>query len=475
MLLRVIGWLLLMEAGFMAIPLISSLFFDRTETMPFLISMVITAAAGGIFMSLRSDNHDMGQREAIVLTGLTWVVLSLFGMLPFLLCRTHFGITDAFFETMSGFTTTGASVMGTLTDVPRGILLWRCIIQWIGGLGIILFTLAVVPMLNNQGGIKLFNAEVTGITHDKLRPRVGYTAKSLWLIYIVLTVTLVILLAFSDMDFFDAVCYGLSTMSTGGFATTDMTLGQWATLYVKIVFILFMFIGGVNFALLYKTVTGKAGSLWKSDAFRWYLGLIGVAYALFCISIIIYGKVDSVIDVTIDPLFQAVSVISSTGIMEADFGSWGPLSVVVLLVLMFVGACAGSTSGGAKIDRIVVLLRFLKNEFYKMMHPKAVTTVIINGKGTSTPVVSKVLAFLFLYGLVIIVGTIALALLDVPLIESIFRCLSAISNTGLDTGQATSFAMMPDAAKWLLALIMLTGRLELYTILLLFTPWFWRK
>ncbi len=475
MLLRIIGWLLLMESGFMAIPLIVSFFFDQSETVPFLISTVTTAGVGFIFMSLRTDNHDMGQREAIVLTGLTWVVLSLFGMLPFLLCHNSFGVTNAFFETMSGFTTTGASVIQTLSDVPRGILLWRCIIQWIGGLGIILFTLAVVPMLNNQGGIKLFNAEVTGITHDKLRPRVGYTAKSLWLIYIILTISLIVLLAFSDMDIFNAVCYGLSTMSTGGFPTSDMTLGQWATLYVKIVFMIFMFIGGVNFSLLYKSVTGKVGSVWKNDAFKWYLGIIVLAYVLFSISILVSGKVDTVSDLTVDPLFQAISLVSSTGIMEADFASWGPLSIIVLLVLMFVGACAGSTSGGAKIDRIVVLLRFLKNEFYKMMHPKAVTTVIINGQGTTTALVSKVLAFLFLYGLVIIVGTVVLVLLDVPLVESLFRCLSAISNTGLDTGTEITYCSMPDLAKWVLALIMLIGRLELYTILLLFTPWFWRK
>ena len=478
MLLRVIGWLLMIEAGFMLIPLVVGLIYGEHETLAFVLSLGITAVAGGGMMSLRPKSREMGKREAILLTGMTWVILSLFGMFPFLFSHTHLNVTDAFFETMSGFTTTGASVLNSLDGVSKAVLLWRCVIQWIGGLGIILFTLAVVPMLNYQGGMQLFNAEVTGITHDKLRPRVSYTAKGLWMVYIALTALLILLLSFSKMDIFDAVCYGLSTMSTGGFSTSDMSIGEWNSLYVKIVVIIFMFLGGVNFTLIYRCVTGQGVKVWRNTVFRVYVGIVVVCYLLLCLNLVMRGLVRSVDDLTVDPLFQAVSIISSTGLTEPDFNDWGPLAVVVLIAMMFMGACAGSTSGGAKLDRLVVLFKFLKNEFYKMMHPNAVTTVCINGKGTSYTIVQKVLAFLFLYAIVIIVGAVTLIILGLPLSDSFFCALSAISNTGLGTditGIGGNFALLPPAAKWILAFIMLIGRLELYTILLLFTSSFWRK
>lgn len=478
MLLRVIGWLLMVETGFMIIPCLVGLLYGEHSTVDFLICIGITGGVSAILMSLKPKSREMGKREAIMLTALTWVILSLFGMLPFLLCGTHLNVTDAFFETMSGFTTTGASVLNTLTDVPHSILLWRCIVQWIGGLGIILFTLAVVPMLNYQGGMQLFNAEVTGITHDKLRPRISYTAKGLWTVYIILTATLTILLAFSKMDIFDAVCYGLSTMSTGGFSNSDMSLEDWNSLYIKSVMMIFMFLGGVNFALLFSVAQGKFKSLLKNDALRWYLIIILVCYLAFCLNIFLHGLGHEVEDYTIDPMFQVISILSSTGLTEPDFQNWGSLSIVVLIIMMFMGACAGSTSGGAKIDRFIVMFKFIRNEFYKMMHPNTVTTVCINRKGTGRDVVNKTLAFLFLYVIVIVIGGVVLVLLGMEAKDGFFCCLSAISNTGLGTattGISGNYALVPPLAKWVLSFIMLTGRLELYTILLLFTPTFWKK
>ncbi len=478
MLLRVIGWLLMIEAGFMVVPCVVGVIFNEGSWVQFLICIGVTAVAGGIMMSLRPTSREMGKREAILLTGMTWVILSLFGMIPFLICGTHLSVTDAFFETMSGYTTTGATVLNSLTGVPKSILIWRCVVQWIGGLGIILFTLAVVPMLNYQGGMQLFNAEVTGITHDKLRPRVSYTAQGLWLVYIILTVILTILLALSKMDTFDAVCYGLSTMSTGGFSNSDMSIGDWDSMYIKIVMTVFMFLGGVNFALIYKIATGHFRHSLRNDALKAYLWMIAVCYAIFCLNTLVTGRFTSAADLTIDPLFQTISILSSTGLTEPDFYEWGPSSMVVLIVMMFMGACAGSTSGGAKIDRFIVLFKFLKNEFYKLMHPGAITTVCINGKGTSYLTVQKTLAFLFIYVIVIMVGGMLLVLLGLPLKDSFFCALSAISNTGLGTnitGIGGNYAYVPDAVKWILSLIMLIGRLELFTILLLFMPSFWRK
>ncbi|MDE6339887.1 MAG: TrkH family potassium uptake protein, partial [Muribaculaceae bacterium] len=235
MLLRVIGYLLVIEALFMLIPIVIALIYKERAVLDFVISASVAGVSGFGMMMLRPKSKDMGKREAILLTALIWVILSFFGMVPFLLTGTHLTVTDAFFETISGFTTTGASVLDTLDGVPNSILAWRCVVQWIGGLGIILFTLAVVPMLNYSGGMQLFNAEVTGMTHDKLRPRVSFTAKGLWAVYIFLTVILIILLSFSDMDFFNAFCHGLSTMSTGGFSTSDMSINQWDSIYFRIV------------------------------------------------------------------------------------------------------------------------------------------------------------------------------------------------------------------------------------------------
>lgn len=478
MLARVIGWLLMIEAGFMVAPFVVGLCYGEGSAFRFLICIGITAGTGAGLMCLRGGSREMGKREAILLTGLTWVILSLFGMLPFMLCKTHLSVTDSFFETISGFTTTGSTTLNSLTGVPHSILIWRCIIQWIGGLGIILFTLAVVPMLNYQGGMQLFNAEVTGITHDKLRPRVSYTAQGLWFVYIGLTILLIILLSFSEMSVFDAFCYGFSTMSTGGFSSSDMSISEWNSYYIKTVMVIFMFLGGVNFALIYKGFTGKIRTAFRNDALKWYLIMILVCYLLLVANVIVKGLAHTVADVTIDPLFQTISILSSTGLTEPDFSDWGSLAVIMLVIMMFMGACAGSTSGGAKIDRFIVLFKFLKNEFYKLMHPNAVTTVCINGKGTPQAIVNKALAFLFIYITVIMAGGSILVMLGIPLRDSFFCALSAISNTGLGTdmtGIGGNYAYVPDAAKWVLAFIMLVGRLELYTILLLFIPSFWRK
>lgn len=478
LLLKLWGWLLLIESAFMLIPTITSFIYKEDATISFLGVTIFTALSGLLLKYIKTKSNDMGKREAILLTSSVWIVFTLFGMLPFLLVGTHDSITDAFFETMSGFTTTGASVLTSVESLPRGILIWRCIIQWIGGLGIILFTLAILPMLNNQGGIQLFNAEVTGITHDKLRPRISASAKGLWLVYIILTIILIVLLSFSEMTLFDSICHGLSTMSTGGFSTHDQSIGAWNSIYVKSVVCVFMFLGGINFSLLYKVSLGNFIDARKNDALKWYVLSILISYVLLVSSVCLNSSSTNLKDIFLDPLFQTVSIISSTGLTEPDFLNWGSVSVIILIIMMFMGACAGSTSGGAKIDRIIVLVKYLRNEFYKIMRPNAVTTVRINGRGTPTFIVQKTLAFLFLYILIIIIGGVLLSLCGLSLKDSFFCCLSAISNTGLgteSTGIANSYELIPDFGKWILSFIMLVGRLELYTILLLFTSFFWKK
>lgn len=478
MLLRVIGWLLMVLTGFMIFPFVASLIYDDSETIPILISMGVTFVSAMMMMGLKPKSRDMGKREAILLTSLIWVILSLFGMLPFLLYGSHPNVTNAFFETMSGFTTTGLSVLDSVEQLPHSLLLWRCLLQWIGGLGIILFTLAVIPMLNNKGGMLMFNEEVSGITHDKIRPRISNTAKSLWLIYISLTLLCIILLCLSKMNIFEAICHGLSTMSTGGFSTSDMHVHDWNSPYIIIILTIFMFIGGVNFNLIYLGMHGNVRSLFKNDPFRWFCFAILIGYVLFLFTMWRHDLIGNWFDAIVTPLFQSVSILTSTGLMVPEFEAWGPLAYIVMIIMMAVGGCAGSTSGGAKIDRFIVLSRFLKNEMYCTMYPTSVKAVKLNGKGITFERTMKVIAFISLYFIVILTGGLILSILGVSLEDSFFYSLSAISNggigSGLEEGQI-EFSMLPDAAKWILSFIMLTGRLEIYTVLLLFTKEFWKK
>ena len=475
---RVIGLLVVIEAAFMLIPMITSLIYGENDYKAFAITIGITLFVGALMMCIRPSRTEMGKREGFLLTALTWVVFSGFGMIPFLIGDSNMTISDAFFEAMSGFTTTGATVMASIDHFSNGIHLWRCLMQWIGGMGIILFTLAVVPMLNHSGGMQMFNAEVTGITRDKLRPRISQTAKGLWLVYVVLTMILVGLLWLGPMNFFDSVCHAFSTMSTGGFSTRNESIGAWDTPYVKSVVTLFMFLGGVNFALLFKAATGHVGELWKSEVFRTYVYVVAGMMVLFVASIVANNQVHDWQSVTIDPLFQIVSTITSTGLTVGNFENWGSFVIALTFLLMFFGASAGSTSGGAKIDRILFLVKNIRNEIYRCLHPNAICTVRVNGKVLSIELVNKVIAFLCIYVLLIVFGGIILTAIGIPLVDAFFSAFSCIGNTGLGagvTGYGGSYDIIPDMGKWVLALLMLMGRLELFTVLLLFSRTFWRK
>lgn len=478
MIVRVLGYLLFIEAGFMLIPLVTSLIYGEADALAFASGIGITAVLGLSMRLLPVKTKEMRKRDAIMLTALVWVAFSLFGMLPFLFSGCLGSITDAFFEAMSGFTTTGLSVFPTLDNLPHGILIWRCVSQWIGGLGIIIFTLAVLPMLNYSGGLQLFNAEVSGLTYYKLRPRVSSTAKGMWLVYIFLTFLSVILLLPSEMNLFESVCYSMSTMSTGGFAVSDAGIGAWNSHYIMGVLTVFMFLGGINFGLLFNAAHGNFKPLAVNDTFRWFIYIILAATAIMACCIAYTGRFDDAWDLTLLPLFQSVSVSSSTGIVTEGFRLWGPLATFVILFLMTVGACAGSTSGGAKIDRLIVVVKNVKNEFFRIIHPNAILSVHINKKGVPAWMLQKAMAFMLLYVIVIGVATVAMACMGLPLQESFFTVLEAITNTGLGVhtdGSVCSYGYLPSMAKYLLAFVMLAGRLELYTVLVLFSSAFWHK
>lgn len=332
--IRVIGLLVLIEAIFMLIPAATCLIYGESDYLAFLISIAATAVTGGLMMCVRPKTSSMKKREGFLLTSFTWIFFSAFGMLPFLLGNVDINVSDAFFESMSGFTTTGASVL-VVSQLSHGIILWRCLMQWIGGMGIILFTLAVVPMLNHSGGMQMFNAEVTGITHDKLRPRVSQTAKGLWAVYVVLTLLLFLFLLCGPMDTYESLCHAFSTMSTGGFSTRDESIGAWDSNYIDVVLIVFMFLGGVNFGLIYKAAHGEFKPLALNDSFKTYLRVIGLMMVGFVICILAHGQYNGWDSITIDPLFQIISTITSTGYTVNNFEAWGTTVLAMVFLMMF--------------------------------------------------------------------------------------------------------------------------------------------
>lgn len=479
MLLRVLGLLLIIESIFMLGPLAACLYYGEADWLCFALSCGFTLLSGLILIQfIRPSHSQMGKREGFLLTSTVWVVFSVFGMMPFIFCNTPISITDAFFEAMSGFTTTGASVLDSISHMSHGILLWRALMQWIGGMGIILFTLAVIPMLNRSGGMQMFNAEVTGITHDKLRPRISQTAKSLWLIYISLTVLLIMLLWAGPMTGFESICHAFGAISTGGFSTSEDSIEAWHSVYVKVVITVFMFLGGVNFGLMYKAVMGQWKQVRRNDVFRVYLCTVAVMLVLFVLSIIGAGAVRDSDDLWINPLFAIVSTITSTGYSVANFEKWGPFVLSLTFLMMFCGASAGSTSGGAKIDRVLFLVKNCRNEIFRCIYPNTIRPVKINGKVVSPDLVNKVIAFLCIYMILVCAGGTALTAMGLPPVDSFFSAFSCLSNTGLGagvTGYGSNYSLVPEAGKWLLSLLMLIGRLEIFTVLVLFVPGFWRR
>ncbi|MCM1111064.1 MAG: TrkH family potassium uptake protein [Clostridium sp.] len=480
MIFRVVGWLLLIEGGFMLAPMLTAILCREDVWLSFVITVAATFAAGAtLTFAIPRPRYDMGKRDGFLLTALVWVAFSLFGMLPFVMTPFDMPVTDAFFETMSGFTTTGATLLSDFEPLPKSVVLWRTLMEWIGGMGIIIFTLAVLPMLNYSGGVQMFNAEVTGITHDKLRPRVSETAKRLWGIYFMLTLILFLALWAGPLDFFESLCHSFSIMSTGGYVPDQMNPALWDSTYLELVAILFMFLGGMNFALIYSFLHGNLSALSRNDVFRYYLGIIGVMFLLFLADIVATGNATDLKSVTLYPLFMIVSMISSTGYVVGGFEHWGPFVGALTLMLMFFGACAGSTAGGAKIDRFVYLAKYIRNELYRGLHPNSVLGVRMNGKVVSPDLVNKVIAFLSLFVIVVVLGGTILCALGLPLYDSFFTSFSCMSNTGLmpgvTAGYGSTFEVVPAAGKWVLSLLMLTGRLEVFTVILLFTPNFWSR
>ena len=479
MVIKVIGWLLMVEACFMLFPMAVSWLYEEPDSVhAFAVSAAITFGSGMLMtFGTRPRRNTMFTRDGLLITAFVWVVFSAFGMIPFLLTKAHTSITDAYFETMSGFTTTGSTIFADVESLSHGLLLWRSLTQWIGGMGIILFTLAVLPMLNSQGGIRLFNAEVSGLSHDKLRPRISQTAKSLWMVYIVLTFAAFGLLILGPMGWFDALCHALSTVSTGGYSTKNASIGAWSSLYIYGVIAVFMFLGGTSFGLMYRSISQRT-HLWKSETFCWYAIMIIVVAGLVGTKMCLTDNQPDALHSFANAIFSVVTVMTSTGLTTIDYEQLGGFVSMAIFLLMFFGGMAGSTTGGAKIDRLILLIKSIRATFYNVLHPYTVTPIRINSRIVPAQVVNKSIAFLSVYLFVVIMGGVVLSVFDMPVYDSLFTSLSMTSNIGVGhggTGINGSFANLPDMCKWVLSFLMLVGRLEVYTVLIIFTKGFWKR
>lgn len=479
MVFKVLGQLLLVETAFMSLPLAVCLFNGEHDWLAFAATIAVTLAVGATTtFGIKPRSALLHRHDGLLLASLAWVMFSLFGMLPFMLCDTPLTASEAFFEAMSGFTTTGATVIRDVEVCSHGILVWRALTQWIGGLGIILFTLTFIPSLNNSGSLMMFHAEATGITHDKLGARIARTAKVLWALYTLLTILLITLLWLGPMTLFDSICHGFSAISTGGFSTRNQSIADFDSAYIKGVLTLFMLVGGVSFTLIITSVRNSWRSLWRDEVFRTYLTIIAVFYILMVVAVLRGGHATGWQSVTIDPIFHIVSALTSTGYSAGNWEGWGVMVLTLTMFMMYVGACAGSTTGGAKIDRLVFLLKNMRLVVRRYVRPRLLQSVSVAGNYISHEMAGEIIAFIFIYTLLIAMGGVMLVAQGFPIVDAFFSSLSCVSNNGLGagvTGITGSYDFLPESGKWMMSMLMLAGRLEIITLLAVFTRSFWRK
>lgn len=476
--INIIGFLILLTGFFMMLGIPFSIYYGDDDIAALFLSGISTVTIGISiwFVTRKTDRISLGKREGYLIVTLGWIIMSLFGTLPFIIHGSIPSFTDALFETVSGFTTTGASILKDVEVIPHGLLFWRSMTHWIGGMGIIVLSLAILPLLG-IGGMQLYQAEVAGPTKDKLHPRVSETAKRLWAIYVLLTFAEVIFLLFGGMNLFDSLCHSFGTLATGGFSTKTLSIAYYNSPYIEYVVIVFMFIGGTNFTLHYLALHGKLTSYWKDDEFKFYLKLILLVVIPLTIYLAFFnsfGIENAFRKVT----FSVLSILTSTGFATSDYELWASFTSTLFLILLLFGACAGSTSGGVKMIRYQLLIKNSFAEIKKLLHPNAVIPVRHNGKSVSSDIIFKIAAFVLLYLAIFVLGSLALSITGMDLKSSMGSVAACMANIGPGlgtTGPTLNYSEVPVFGKWLLSFLMLLGRLELFTVLIIFTPYFWKK
>ena len=476
--LKIIGLLIFFFGLTMVFSALVGLYYRDTSLIPLVNSMAITVAAGLLLYLLfrKAEAEVISQREGMAIVAVGWAAVGLFGAIPFYLGDGQFSFTDAVFESVSGFTTTGASVLTNIEAVSKGLLFWRSFIQWLGGMGIIVLSVAILPFLG-VGGMQLYKAEVPSPVPDKLKPRIRDTAMTLWKVYALISLVEVILLMLGGMALYDALCHTFTTMPTGGFSTKNTSVAHYDSVYFDCVFIFFMLLAGINFSLHYQLIRGKPLAFWQDSECRFFLG--AVALLTIVVSLDVFQTVyDTLGEALRYGAFQVVSIITTTGYATADYEQWPAMSQLILLLCMFLGASAGSTGGGMKFLRIMLCFKYCYRELFDLIHPHAVSRIKIGGKTVPDDVMRSVLGFLALYIGLFALSSIALAGLGVDFTTSFSAVAASIGNIGPGfgtVGPVENFAGIPIAGKWLLIWCMLLGRLEIFTVIILVVPEFWRK
>lgn len=487
---HLMGLLLVVNGGFMLVATLISLVYDDGVVREMLGAASVATILGLITMvATRNHRKEIQKKEGYIIVTFGWIIMALVGTLPYIFTSAIPSFTNAFFETMSGYTTTGASVLSDIESIPKGVLFWRSITHWIGGMGIIVLAIAILPLLG-IGGMQLFAAEAPGPGGDKLHPRITDTAKRLWLIYVGYTVAETILLMTAGLSFFDAINHSLSTLSTGGFSTKNASVAHWnGQPIVQYIIMTFMFLAGTNFVLSYFAFKTKFSKIFRDEEFKLYatfiIGLTLVAtffiymYANPAESSVghpmVWGELESAFR---HALFQVLAIVTTTGFVSADYTIWTPFLTIFFFGLMFLGGSAGSTAGGIKVVRHLIMIKNGILEFRRTLHPNAILPVRYNNKSVQQPIVFNVLAFFILYMLSFIVGVLVFSMMGLDFETSLGGAASTLGNVGPalgDLGPVENYGWLPGHAKWWASFLMLIGRLELFTVLILLTPFFWRN
>ncbi|RLD59641.1 MAG: TrkH family potassium uptake protein [Bacteroidetes bacterium] len=475
LILNLIGFLLIVEGILMLIPAVVSIIYHENDLLPFLKSSVITTFIGFfLWFITRNVKRAVGKREGFIIVTIVWIIYSVFGSLPYILSGSIPSFTNAFFETISGFTTTGASILNDIEALPHGILFWRSMTHLIGGMGILVLTVAILPFLG-VGGMQLFNAEASGITSDKLHPKMRETARRLWGIYLLLIFIETILLKFGGMSLFDALCHSFGTLASGGFSTKNASIAAFSP-YIQYVVIFFMILAGTNFNLHYYLIKGKFRKIFKNQEYKFYILIILISTIIIAFFLV---KNNGSIEKSFrDALFQVTSIVTCTGFVTADYTGWAKFLWFFIFILMFVGGSVGSTSGGIKVLRHFLLFKNTITEFKRMLHPSAVIPVRYNGNVISNDIIFKVQAFFLSYLVIFITSSLLLTFFGMDFVSSMGAIVTTMGGIGpgLGTvGPVSNFALVPTAGKWLLSFMMLIGRLEIFSVIIVFTPAFWEK
>ncbi|MBS1259202.1 MAG: Trk system potassium uptake protein TrkH [Candidatus Scalindua arabica] len=488
--LNTLGNLIILLSGILLIPFGVSLFYGtKEEIWAFVISILASGIIGvALKYSLRPRSEDVTAREGLAIVTFWWVSCAFFGALPYWLSGACDNFCDSYFESMSGLTTTGASIFSDIEALPQGILFWRSMTQWLGGMGIVVFFVAVLPNIG-VGGHKLFSAEAPDITTDKIKPRIAQTAKILWVIYLSLTAIIIPLFWFGGMEFFDAICHAFTTVSTGGFSTKNQSIAAFDSLFIELVIIIFTFIAASNFILHYQVVTGRIRKVFVNSELRFFVGLVFCAICLVTLALFFFesseynGGVKNLEYENIGgalryAAFQAVSITTSTGYCNADFDIWPNFCRFFLVLLMFIGGCAGSTAGGMKVARIMLLFKSSVREMVHLLRPRAIMHVKLSGKPVSEDIITNTLGFIVIHLGLFGIFALILTIFGTEVITSFSAVASMMNNIGpdvADAGSSRNYGEFAYPCKWVLIFCMLLGRLEIYTVILIFLPLTWKK